>query len=248
MPAENGGKRLQSKFLTIGKFLLLIGILMVVGLLSAFVGMRIAVRGTEVEVPGILGRPAEEAKAILAKAALKLAISGRRYDAQVPEGAVISQHPAPGGRIKVNREVQVILSLGERRNPVPRLRGASLRAAQSMILQSGYELGNVSEVTLRGAPKDEVIEQFPAPDRREIVNPRIDILVNRETVVGYVMPDVTGQDLNQVVSLFEKHGLKVGRIQYRPYPNVSKATVIKQFPEPGYLLTSKDSINLEVAR
>jgi beta-lactam-binding protein with PASTA domain len=62
------------------------------------------------------------------------------------------------------------------------------------------------------------------------------------------MPKVTGMGLNKAILLFEKNGLKVGKVQYRSYPNVSRGVVVKQFPEPGHPLMEKSPMNLEVAR
>lgn len=247
MPRAAAGK-LPLKFLTIGKFMFLAGVLLLVGLLSAFLAMRFAVRGTEVEVPEIQGQSAEEAKKILRRVDLRMNVSGERYDSRIPKDAIISQHPGAGIRIKANREVRVILSLGTRRNPIPQLRGTKRRAAQSMIRQSGYEVGYVSEVHLPGTGEDEVLQQFPAPGAEEVLRRAIDLLVNRSSPNRYIMPDVTDQDLNQVIPFLERSSLKLGKIQYRAHHDVSKGTVVKQFPEPGYMLRETDSIHLEVAR
>ena len=72
--------------------------------------------------------------------------------------------------------------------------------------------------------------------------------MNGDAPHRYIMPDRIGQDLNQVISFFERAGFQLGRIQYSAYQNVPRGTVVKQFPEPGYMLTEKNSINLEVAR
>lgn len=76
----------------------------------------------------------------------------------------------------------------------------------------------------------------------------IDVLVSDGTVSRYVMPDITNQSLNTVLLFFEKNGFKLGEIQYRDSATVSRGAVVKQFPEPGYMLTDGDTINLEIAR
>lgn len=245
---KKSSKEFHHKLLTVGKFALLIGGLIAVGLSSAYMGMRFAVRGSEVEVPSIIGKPLEQATETLKKVELKLEVLGERFDPQIGKGAVLSQHPQPGRRIKVQRKVQVILSLGEKRNPVPDLRGSTLRVARLMASQSGFELGHITEISISGVPKEEIVQQFPPPDSKEILSPKIDVLVSRGSSARYVMPDVTGQGLNKVLLLFERNGFKLGKIQYRYYPNVSRGTVVKQFPEPGYSLTDENSINLEIAR
>ena len=176
-----------------GKFLLLIGSLIAVGLSSAYMGMRLAVRGTEIEVPSIIGVSVKEATFALDELKLKIGVIGERFDPEIPEGGIISQHPRAGGQVKTSGEVQVVVSLGEKRNPVPDLIGSTLRVARLMVSQLGYELGNISQISVPGSAEQEVIHQFPPPNWRETLSPRIDVLISSESVARYVMPKVTLQ-------------------------------------------------------
>ena len=63
-----------------------------------------------------------------------------------------------------------------------------------------------------------------------------------------MMPAVMGQSLNRVLLFFESNDFELGNIRYVDLANVSAGLVVKQFPEPGYVLTEADSINLEVSR
>lgn len=236
------------RFLTVGRFLLLIAILAAVGIFSAILGIRIAVRGTEVGVPPIAGKSVDEARKALAARDLVIEVTGERYDPNTAPGKVISQLPAPGGRIKSGGSVQVVVSLGPRRVPIPDLRGSTVRSARLMVAQAGYELGNVSVMTDDSADREEVILQYPLPTSRETGNPKIDILVTAPLERSFVMPDMTGQNITAVLVFFEKNGLKVKPPEYRSYQNVEKGAVVKQYPEPGYPLSDREPITLEVAR
>ena len=228
--------------------MVLIGILIAVGLFSAYWGMRIAVRGTEVEVPSMLGKSMGEASELLERIHLKNEVIGERFDPEFPKGTVISQHPQPGGRMKTEGRVQLIVSLGEKTNPVPDLKGASLRVARLMARQAGFEFGSISEISIAGVEKDHIVEQFPPPHSRDFLSSRIDILVSRGDFSRYVMPDVMGRNLNQVTLFFESNDFELGNIRYVDLADMSAGLVVKQFPEPGYVLTDEDSINLEVSR
>ena len=245
---RNKPKGFQDRLLALGKSLFLFGGVIAIGLFSAYLGMRLAVRGTEVEVPRIIGTPAREARETLEVLGLSMDVIGERFDPSVTRGAVISQHPQPREGIKAHRKVQVIMSLGERRNPVPDLRSSPLRVARLISSGSGFELGHIGQISIAGVPKDEVIEQFPPPDSEEIFSPRIDVLVSTGNTAQYVMPKVIGERLNRVIALFDRNRVKLGNIQYRSNPDVPRGTVVKQFPEPGYRLTEEHSINLEVSR
>ena len=236
------------RLLNAGKLMVLIGIIIAVGLFSAYWGMRIAVRGTEVEVASILGKSVGEASELLERIHLRNEVIGERFDPEFPKGTVLSQHPQPGGRMKAEGRVQLIVSLGEKTNPVPDLKGASLRVARLMARQAGFEFGNISEISITGVEKDHIVEQFPPPHSRDFLSPRIDILVSRGEFSRYVMPDVLGRSLNQVTLFFESNDFELGNIRYVDLVDMSAGLVVKQFPEPGYVLTDEDSINLEVSR
>ena len=238
----------QKKFLSLLKTLLFVGFVMTVGMLASYLGMRFAVRGTEVAVSSLVGKTIDEAQKILLKVDLRLGISGERYDLEVPGRTIISQYPRPGGKIKVQREVRVIVSLGKRKSPVPNLIGSTLRVARLMVTQSGYELGTLSEISVGSVENRRVVQQSPAPDTISWGGQKIDILVSLESTDRYIMPDVIGQNLYRVRFFFEKKGFKLGKVQYANYDDVPRGSVVKQFPEPGYVLAKNYSVNLEVAR
>ena len=243
-----GGRTIHEQVLIVGQLTVLVGVLIAVGLSSAYLGMRLAVRGTEVEVPSIAGKPVGEATEILERVHLKREVMGERFDPEIPKGVVISQHPQPGRSIKAERRVQLILSLGTKTHPVPDLRGSPLMVARLMASDAGFELGKISEMSMSEIPKGQIVQQFPPPDSKDLLSPEIDVLVSGGFLERYVMPDVTGQSLNAVLLYFEKNDFKLRNIRYRDYPDAARGAVVKQFPEPGYVLTEQDTINLEVAR
>lgn len=238
----------QRRFYAMGKIVLLAGVLFAAFVFSSILGMRMAVRGKVVEVPPLVGMALVDAVPLSKRLDVNLAVSGQRYDANVPEGAIISQLPGAGVEIRPKRDVQVVVSLGPRINPVPDLINASLRAARLMVEQNGYELGKVSEIDLPGVGDDRIVSQFPLPDSTENVGNSIDVLVNRSRPRQFVMPDLEGENLNRVIALFNGSGFEVDRIQYRSQPGAVRGAVLRQFPEAGYALREDEAVHLEVAR
>ena len=66
------------------------------GLSSAYLGMRLAVRGTEVEVPSITGKPVGEATEILERVHLKREVMGERFDPEIPQRRRYLSAPSTG--------------------------------------------------------------------------------------------------------------------------------------------------------
>ncbi len=245
---ESRSRSLPQKVFDAGMIVLLLGIVISVGILSGIMGMRFAIGRTEVPVPRLTLQTVQEAKLALEAVDLRLAVLGERYEESTPKGAIISQFPRAGGRLKAKREVQVLVSLGKRTSPVPPLVGSNIRVAQLTAAEYNYEIGHISEVSLGKRKDGVVVQQFPPPGSTTAVSPRVNLLVSRERAGRYVMPDLLGQNLNEVKPFLEREGFKLASIQYGFYRNADRGVVVKQFPEPGYMLTNEDPINLEVAR
>lgn len=245
--SPENSRRLGRHFLTIGKFALLAGILIAVGLFSAVVGMKIAVRRTEVSAPDVIGESYQEAKASIERAHLTAAILARRYDPEAPLDAIVSQSPAAGGRLKQGHKVRLVVSLGPRKQPVPQLVGNDLRFARARLMQTDYVLGSVSEMVLDSAEDGTVIRQYPPAGTEERGGVKIDLLVARKVPPRYVMPDIVGESLSRVFRLLEGNGIRIGQIQYRDDRRSRRGTVLRQYPEPGYMLKATDQVNVEVA-
>ena len=217
-------------------------------LFSVNMGMRLAVRGRVIDVPALVGMSVEDARTRLDSLELELSVSGERYDEQAPAGTVMSQWPLAGTGIKPKRHVQITVSLGRRENPVPDLTGRTVRAAGMAAEQAGYELGFVTELSLSEENPDRIISQEPPPNASESVAYKIDVLVNQAPVERYVMPVLTGRNLNQAIRFFKQNGFEIDRIQYQTASNVPRGSIMRQFPQAGHMLRSDQSIVLEVAR
>jgi eukaryotic-like serine/threonine-protein kinase len=237
---------LHTRFVSWGKLTLLACVLATVFFTSMIIGMRVAVRGHEIQTPSLLGMTLTDAQSLFSRLELNLVVAGKRYDATAPEGAIISQVPGPGIGVKANRNVRIIVSLGRRTHAVPDLRGRSLRAARMVAEQSGYEIGRISEMAVQGG-KDEVAAQWPPPQAHSGLDDRIDLLLERPAVEVYVMPEFIGQNMNRVLIFLADEEFE-SKVYYRDHPGVRRGTVVRQYPEPGFPVKKDEIVNLEVAR
>ena len=141
----------------------------------------------------------------------------------------------------------MIVSLGARRVPVPDLKGESLRASQIALLERGLTLGVVSSVHSDLAEMDRIISQDPLP--QTALSPLVNLLVSSgKKSRAYLMPDLTGSNLEEVSKVIEVSGFKLGAVNYQSLPGLLKGTIFRQNPPPGYKLVEGSSIDLEVCR
>jgi beta-lactam-binding protein with PASTA domain len=239
----------ESQFSRWSGITLMVAILCVAGILSALTAMRFAVRGREVAVPPVIGKTQDEAAQILESSGLVLKVSSKRFSSEVPEGHVLEQIPPKGTRLKANRTVKVLLSLGERRFSVPNLLGTSLRSAQLTLNQRRLTLGNTLYAHTPVGDPSTVAYQSPVPGTQEGSDPSVNILISLGPPSEYfIMPDLIGKPADLVASRARSEGFHVGKITFRKYPGVGPGVVIQQKPQAGYRLSKSDVILLDVSQ
>ncbi len=228
--------------------LLMMLVLVAAGLLSAMTAMRFAIRGREVVVPALTGMTESEAAALLFDQGLELDVESSRFSA-VPEGQIIDQRPAPGATVKRARGVQVLLSLGERRFPVPDVTGASLRSAQMMLSQRGLAMRNMLYTHTSEGASSTVLYQSPAPGDRGGTDPSVDVLVSLGPFSEeYLMPDLRGRTEADVRASVVREGFRLGETTYRAQPGTEPGRVVGQQPPAGYKVSRDEVIRIEVGQ
>jgi len=211
--------------------------------------MRFAIRGSEVAVPELVGKTVREAGRLAGLSELQLKLESPRFDDQMESDRILAQAPPPGSKLKRNRTVRVIVSLGAKKIPVPDLRGESLRATQITLLSRGLTLGVTSTIHSADVEKDRIISQDPLPLTRLARSPRVSVLVSTGPVVPtYLMPDLMGESLEEVSGAIQQSGLKIGMLNYHFIPGLQKGTILKQNPPPGSRLVEGSSIDFEICR
>lgn len=166
-----------------------------VALLSAFIAMRLAIHGREVEVPALTGLTVADAARLASHDGLNLTLENRFYSTDIPAGRVLAQSPAPGSHVRRDWAVRITESLGAQHVSIPELTGQSERAATISIRRLSLEQGVVAHLPIAGEP-DVVLAQTPTPNTGGVAGPRVSLLVSAPMDSGpaqaYVMPSLVG--------------------------------------------------------
>jgi len=224
----------------------LVFILAAAAFLSAITTMRIAIRGRQVSMPGIVGLKVADAEKELGSRGLGLKISDKVYDS-APAGAVIRQSPLGGAQMKTGQDAHAIVSLGPLRVPIPLLEGQSLRAARITLLQSGLQLGEVTAPYLDTAAPDTVMEQSPRAGA-PASSPQVDLLAPLGArPPAFIMPYVVGLNSTDAQRQFVLAGVHNVKISPVPAPQWPVGTVIDQTPLAGSRVGADSNIEFKVA-
>jgi len=245
------------------QFVLVGLILIMVALTSAVITMSLAIHGTEVMVPNLVGMTPAESERAVASLGLNIVVERQYYSADVGEGRIMTQVPSAGTRVRHGWQVRVAQSLGPQRVAIPDLMRQSGRAADMNIRRRGLDVGSVAYLQLAGNTSDQVLAQSPPPNANGVSAPRINLLVGVSTQPqSFVMPSFVGQPLGTVNLTLLDAGFHVGVVsvvsaaseitsaptsQSTAPPQPSPASfVVSQTPAAGQRVAAGATINFEV--
>ncbi len=168
------------KISTINRFFnVLLGALamVAVAILSAYLAMRIAIHGREVEVPPLANLSLTDAAKKTAALGLLLNVENHFYSAAIPPGLVLSQSPAPGATVRRGWTVRITQSLGPQQVSIPSLTGQTERPATITLRRLSLDLGAIARIPYPG-PTGIVLAQTPTANGSGVDSPRVSLLIS----------------------------------------------------------------------
>jgi serine/threonine-protein kinase len=217
------------------------------GLVTAFLVMKAAIRGGTVTMPDLAGRPRASAVSQLRVLGLGLKVDEERYSNAQPNDSVLSQDIPAGSQIKRGRTVHVAVSRGSAKASAPELSGLPLRQAMQLLQQNGLEPGVVDRVP-SDQPRDTVLAQNPESGITVGHGAEISLLVSDGPAArSYLMPNLAGRTVEAATAALGAMGLKADP---RPVDDAQHAsgTVLSQSAPVGSATAPGSEVALQVAR
>jgi len=205
-----------------------------VALVSALLTMRLAIHGSEVEVPNLSGLTLEEAAAMTSKARLNLTLENKFYSTTVPSGRVLSQSPSAGSKVRPDWHVRVTESMGGQKVSIPDTVGMTERDAAMAVRHALLDLGALAHIPAPGS-SEMVLAQTPPPNAEGVDKPQVSLLLSSGetlTTKAYVMPNLVGLSWHEAQTRMSSAGLRL--LAITPYvappviPEVTAAQVVGQ--------------------
>ncbi len=205
-------------------------------------------QGSAFELPNIVGMEKTEAEAFLEEFGLTLDVTSEEYNPSFRDGAVLTQYPLSGSKVKSGRSIKVVTSLGEKDIIIPQITGVSVRQAKLDLETVGLRIGEISWTYTDTLPEKLVVFAFPGPGDTVSIGSRVNVLVNRGRGRGVTfMPNLVGLSLDEARELLIKKGLKVGLVMSRRDENYLPETVLEQSEEEALELEVGEEIDLVVS-
>lgn len=222
---------------------------LIVFFLSALVAARVFLRGETVVVPDVVGKTAAEAREELGRKKIPVSLRGQQYDSRWPKGAIISQSPPAGGRLRVMRPVRVVISRGSEQVIVPRLINRSLEAAIPLLRDVGLTKGRVSFIHSSSYAAGRIMAQDPPADSSTQRDAPVDMLISQGEVENkYIMPDLLGRSAETVRRELTAQGFNLTYSGSSYYPGLEPGTIIRQSPPKGHAVHKRTIITVEVSK
>ncbi len=184
-----------------------------------------------VTVPQVSGQAETDALRIIQRADLTAITRGEASD-EVEAGIVIRTEPAAGEQVEAGTEVTIVYSLGTNRFGVPNIVGLARESAESLILEQGFSIGNVTAVANDDIGTiGQVLSQNPAAGERLDEGSPVDFVVSSgpDTVTWEALE---GREERESVAILEGLGLIVEVIT-EPNEEIEEGLVVRTDPEAG---------------
>ena len=223
--------------------------LVILGAATAVVAVKIVVTREGVVVPDLMGKDVVAALEVANKYGLGLKITDRVFNTSAPTNSIISQEPKPGGWLKPEGIIRVVVSKGLGEAAVPTVQGRLSGEAKATLERYGLRLGELLRIHTERVARETVIAQNPPGEAKIMKGGPVTLLVSDGPwPVSYVMPDLRGQPQYVANEMMASIGLVVEKVSYAERPEARAGSVLDQRPSPGQKVTAGERVQLILAK
>ena len=193
----------------------------------------------EIEVPDFTTLSVKDAAQLAESVGIRVEVTDSVYVRRMERGAVFSQNPAAGRRVKKNRLIRLTTNaVNAKQVSMPNLVGYSMRQAKAELSSKGLNLGKLIYVSDM-ATNNVLKQQYRGKDIR--TGTMIDSGSEVDLVVGLSdtdnqtrIPNVVGMKYNRAVDAVHDNSLNVARTTFddsvKNYNDSLNAVVFRQSP------------------
>ncbi|HNY86875.1 MAG TPA: PASTA domain-containing protein [Candidatus Hydrogenedentes bacterium] len=189
----------------------------------------------QTSVPPVTGMPITEAAAVLGERGLGLGRQTQVASPTVPKYYIISQKPASGRVVRLGRDVDVVVSMGQDFLRAPDIRGKALEEARRLLGEARFRVGSLARIP-SDIPRDTVLSQDPPPGGELSGDAEVHLLLSAgNTRANALMPDLRGVGVADVERLMAPFGVALVANPV-DLPDAQYDIVLAQTPPPDSLI------------
>jgi eukaryotic-like serine/threonine-protein kinase len=201
--------------------------------------------GRYTESPQLVNMTKTQAEQRAARDGFELIYRDGRYSETVARDTVLSQSPRAGDRVVKRGTIELTLSLGPERYPVPDVTGMELAAARGQLEATKLKLKEGTAKYSDTVPEGVVISTDPKADTSLKPGSVVTVVVSKGRA-PITVPQLTGRNINEVRAQLQQLGLTAIE-QYKDSDQPAD-TVIEQSPKAGAGVGKDAEIKLVVSK
>lgn len=240
---------MNKKMQLIGKIAGIVLLYSLVFFLAVYFTVSLLVKGDEIAAPDLIGKSLTEAYAIAAKKGIILKKVIGDFGKTYSPNTVVNQFPVPDSGVKEKSVMKIFVASEVGQTVVPELTARSQKECESLLKNSKLKKGHVSFISSRDIPLDNVLSQSTPAGSRIAAGSAIDLLISKGGEnLSFIMPDLIGKQADKVLIFFETQGVKISKIEEVAYFGLKSGIILKQFPSPGFEISAKNLIGIQVSK
>jgi len=200
-----------------------------------------------IEVPSVLGLPAQSARALIENQGLMFVVSEEREDVRTPPGNILQQRPLQGSRIDRGQAVDVVVAKAPAPVKMPGLVGLALAEAKLRLESAKLVVGRITEDTSPEVKAGNIASQSIAEGSETRAGAVVDLVLSKGPATSAV-PSVIGRSLARAKEELQKAGFTVGNIKWRSDEDHSDGLILEQNPAANQQAPKGSTVELVVNR
>jgi serine/threonine-protein kinase len=202
--------------------------------------------GSQIAIPSVVGLSVSEAQKSISELGLRAEVASQDFSEEVDKGLVLTSSPGGGGHLPKGGVVQLILSKGRERIPVPPIAGLTQDVATAALINAGLKVGNISEAFDMKIPQNMVINGNPAvktPVRRNSV---VDLILSKG-IEQIALTSYVGKSSDQATNEMTDAGFVV-KSAFAYSESVPAGAVMRQSPDGVSTAPKGSTVTLVISR
>jgi len=194
-------------------------------------------------VPDLLGMEREEAEQLLRSLGLEVGPVAPINHPTTESGSVLGQSPLPGQLAPAGSAIELTVSLGPERRPVPEV--ARLRADRAVTVLTNTGFTVVVDSIPNPLPLGSVVSLTPPPGSELVIPSQVRLTLSLGPPL-FPMPYLEGMHIDEVVPLLDSLGLLLGEVESRFRFGFSQGRVLEAHPPADSLVPAGTSVHLVI--
>ncbi|MGP4080281.1 Stk1 family PASTA domain-containing Ser/Thr kinase [Pseudalkalibacillus sp. R45] len=202
----------------------------------------------EVPVPDVINQPYTEAYEKIKDAGLNPE-KEEQPSAEVEEGNVIRQTPAPGSAVKENQTVKLYVSTGPKKFEVENYVGQEEDDVKRTNVEDYFKRVDYPSRSSEDVPAGQVIEQFPEAGEMVVPGQEVLILYVSSGPPSFELADLTGKSLEEAKTYADENGITLKEADEREFSeDINEGNIIRTDPKAGEAVRAGDEITVTVSK